>query len=336
VFLDFSPVTAPGEYEVYVRIVPLVDNKFAITNPTMRRSVTVIQTYERNIQISADVSNVRPIEGMTIDESNVMVNPTRVKIWGEKTLVDSIHSVQVRVESPSSPISANVSFPGELMLFDIDGMLIDTTNLNIEERAFSVIIPVFKRKTIRLTADIINFPPNFNSSSLPYTVTPEDLIMASPDDSISQLESWSLGAVSLSDITLSDVRNGLNIDIVLPSGYKNISGENRARLDFDVSGYGEMAFQVPSRNFDIINLPTGFEVTYLTRQVSVRVVGPSEDIASITVDDIGGVINFAGMSDISLGERAINIKFSISGQDVRAWVIGDYRVEIRIVEKNED
>ena len=335
VYLDFTPVTSAGNYDLDVVVKPIEENKYDIVTPPTKQTVRIIQTDEKNMSISAAVDGVAVVEGMTIDDENVAITPARVLVWGEKSLIDSIYSAQVIPINDGTPISSNTVFQGELALYDRTGNLIDSEDLHIEERLFSVIIPVSKRKTIPLDVDFINVPNNFDRSLLETRrVYPSDLVMASPDDSIDNIDIWSLGAISLSDITLNDVRNGMNIDITLPVGYKNVSGETRARLDFDVEGYGEMAFRVPRTNFTPINHPSNFDIDFVTRQINVRVVGPSDVIRSMTADDIRGTINFAGISDIALGERSIGIKFNVAGQDVRAWVIGEYKIDIRIVERS--
>jgi hypothetical protein len=338
VFLDFSPVTGPGDYELDVIIKPLVEDTFDITNPTVKRNVKIIQTGERVMQVTANAHNVSAVHGMSIDEDNVAANPARIRIHGEKSLIDSVEQVQIVAISDGEEISINTAFSGELILLDGEGVQISSEGIFIEERAFTVIVPVFKRGTIPLTVDIINVPGNFDRESLEKNkaITPDDIIMASPDDSIDNLENLSLGAVSLSDITLSELRNGLIIEIPIPEDYKNISGDRRARIDFNVDDYGEMIFHVPRTNFNYINSPPGVTVNYLNREIPVRVVGPSEVMRSMTTDDFSGVINFAGMSDITVGERSIGIRFSIAGTDVQAWVIGEYKVDIRIMERLED
>jgi hypothetical protein len=344
VSLDFSEVDAPGEHEVEVVIQSRVgDDKFIIMNPVMRRTVTVIQTDEKTLTVRVDLQNVSVADNMTIINDTIKVDDEQskqIKIWGEKSLVESINRAQITVYGGGEALAATTTFTGELVLFDLYGGRVDieASAINVENRFYTVTVPVYNRKTLSLSVDIINVPQNFNRSSLSdrKSIIPEDLTIAAPDLS-DNLVSWSLGVVALNKITLRELREGLLIPISLPDGMVNMSGDSQARVVFVFDGlddeYGEMAVNVRRDNFNILNIPPGFTVNYITRQIPVKIVGPSSVLRSMTADDIYGTINFAGM-DITTGSREIGIKFEILGTDVLAWVIDEYKIDIEILPAN--
>jgi YbbR domain-containing protein len=341
-YLDLSDVREPGEYEVDVVVQAREgrEQNFVITNNSEVKSVRVIQTANKTLLIIPDIEHVEIAKGMSVDKEKVTVNPETVTIHGEKSLIDTVYSARVSaVVLTDEPLSTTADLPVNLTLYDKDDQPVEVNNendeamINIEDRAFTVTIPVFKHKILPLDVEIRNIPANFRQSSLldKMRIEPKELAIASPDSSIDKYERWDLGTISLGDITLRDLRDGIQIPIVLPEGYMNMSDEEYATIVFDdIEAYGEMSFTVPSSNFTTINIPPGFRVSdYLNRQVSV--VGPSRVIGSMSANDIRGEISLAGIPDVSEGRMSISVRFTIAGSSTRAWVI-DKRIDIEIAE----
>lgn len=336
-YLDFSDVKESGykEVPVKVRVKEEENAKFLKPIESLVRMVKIIQTAEKPFRIVPDIQQLEAGGGMTIESAGIMINPDTITITGEKVLIDSVHSVRVRVTS-NAPLLATAVLEGELTFLDLKGNVITDEGIHTEERAFSVTVPVFKRKTLPLEVSIIA-PDNFDLDSLygRMSIEPKDLTLASPDSSIDNLDVLNIGTISLSDITLGYLETGIPIQITLPEGYENISGNNEVLIVFDeISDYDVRTFQVPATNFNNMNIPPGFNVEYVTRMIQIKVVGPSNVIYSMTSADIKGTINFAGITDISAGERSIGIRFTIEGSSVFVWTIGDYKIDIKITEAN--
>jgi YbbR domain-containing protein len=336
-YLDFSDVRGAGDHvvDVVVRARDEVNSSFLTPGDNFTRVVKIIQIAEKTLRTTPDAQGIKAVDGMTIEYANVAVNPEAVTISGEKSLIDSVHSVRVSVTS-NVPLSATAVLEGELAFLNSRGEIIESDGIYIEDRAFTVVVPVFKRKTLPLEVTILA-PDNFDLDALysKMRIEPAELTLASPDASIDNHDVWSLGTISLSDITFSNLEAGLPIQITLPEGYENISGNHEVRLFFDDMGdYDSRTFQVPAANFNNINVPAGFDVRHITRMISVKVVGPSNVIYAMTIADIRGTISLAGITDIETGERSIGVKFTIAGTNVTAWVIDEYKIDIEIIQTN--
>jgi hypothetical protein len=164
------------------------------------------------------------------------------------------------------------------------------------------------------------------------TFSPPELIIASPDDSISRHTSWSLGAIQLGSITISDLQAGRVIQVPeMPPGYLNMTGDDFVTLRFsDVGDYGRITLNVPASGFHVINVPAGYTATPRSQTIPVVVVGPSSVLQAMSVSDILGTITLAGISDISPGIRPVGATLNVAGEDVQAWVVGTYEAEILI------
>jgi hypothetical protein len=337
VSLDFTGVREAGEHEVPIDIQVREQRNFHIENENQVMMLKIIQTAEKSFWTTPDLLGVRVAEGMTLEMDKAARNPEFITIRGEKSLIDSIPSDGVRVVvSSDEPLSAPTDLQGQLVILNNDGEEVDKSGLIIENRAFTVSIPVFMRKTLELEIGIRNVPENFNLKSLTdkMRIEPSELTIASPDDTIANYEKWGLGNVPLSRITLWDLENGLPVPVNLPEGYVNMSGNDTARIIFEDidEPYGTVSFNVPSSSFHTIRIPSGYAVNYITRQIPVKVVGPSSIISSMTPADIIGEISLAGIPDISPGLRSVAANFTVAGNEALAWVIEEYRIDIDIIE----
>jgi len=339
VYLDFSAVRNPGTYAVPIEIEKRSDSNFAITSRNLTRTLKVIQTDEKVMPITADAQDVVAGDGTIIDYANIRVNVEEIKIWGEKSLVDSVKSVQVSAVS-DKPILFTTFLRGELVLLDKDGNRVTDEEIYIDDRSFLVYLPVFKQKTLPLQVGI-DVPGNFALDSLrgrmsiePKEVTISELLEeAYPNPFIEEQDQLGLGTIALRNITLSNLQNGFDIPITMPnSRCRNMSIIDRAKLTFtNIGDYREREFNISSANFTV-HTPQGYSVNYITRQVSVKVVGPYTDfLRGMVASDITGTIDLRGISENSSGRMTVKVDFTIAGDRVLAWVVDEYEIEIDVV-----
>ena len=73
----------------------------------------------------------------------------------------------------------------------------------------------------------------------------------------------------------------------------------------------------------------------MTNQIDVTAVGPSDIVKNLSSDDIFGTINLLGIQ-VDPGVRNITVTVRVSGQYRTAWITGDYKVDLRISEKEPE
>lgn len=332
-YLDLSDVKKPGEYYAKVIVQPRNGVKCRVLDENIpARKIKVIQTSELMLAIIPK-AEVSASEGMHIDYDNLEVTPKTVTVSGEKSLIDSIEKAVVTAVS-AEELSATANLSGSVAFYGKNGSVIDVSDINVEDRAFAVTVPVFKQKSLPLEISFINVPHNFNLNSLTerMRITPGELTVSTPDSSIDNYDRINIGTVSLNELTLKNLQEGFSKTIELPDGYSNITGNKAATLTFDdVDKYGFVAFELSGGNFVTANVPAGYEVKPLTKHLTVKVVGPSSFIKSMTSEDISVTVSLAGITDITEGVRTVGVKFVIAGANVEAWVIDEYKISIEIV-----
>jgi YbbR domain-containing protein len=348
-YLDFSEVREPGEHEVDIVIESRVDEKFVILNRrNQTHVVNIIQTSEESLKIIPTAQDLQVEDFFTtIDYTNLSVTPEEVIIWGEKSLIDSVRSAQV-VPLSDVPLSAVpnargefvMSLPGRLVLLDNDGNAIEHEGINIEDRAFTVTVPLFKRKMLPLKMQI-EAQDNFNLNSLlnRMSITPGEVLVASNSVIIDEFDSIDV-KIPLSRINLNELNGGRVQPIEMPHqdlsivpDDSTVTNDNSVQINFNnISDYKRRSINVPLSNFNI-EAPSGYDVLSRslsqTQTITVQVVGPSNAIDSIEPDDIGGTVNLTAIIDnIPAGVwEEVTVKFTLTGSNVRAWVI-ENRIEI--------
>ncbi|MBQ9948083.1 MAG: hypothetical protein IJO91_06820, partial [Oscillospiraceae bacterium] len=153
--------------------------------------------------------------------------------------------------------------------------------------------------------------------------------VAAPDNSIDHLSELVIETIDLSELTLTKT---VSIPISLPEGYKNLSGNNTARIEFQTADYGKLDYTVT--NISIINPPDNFDVSLLTRELVVTVIGPSGMLSELSASDIAITANLLGVT-IREGTQDVPVTLLIKGREQQCWVSGTYKVTINAEPKAE-
>ena len=148
--------------------------------------------------------------------------------------------------------------------------------------------------------------------------------MAAPDDSISNLSELNIGTVDIADIRLNQTVS--TIPITLPEGYKNLSGYNSARVTWDIADYGKLDF--PVTNITVVNVPDNMEVDIITRELTLSVIGPSEQLSALASGDFYITANLLGVS-LHDGSQDVPVTVVITGSDgSNCLAVGSYKITV--------
>ena len=334
---DMSKVYEAGEHTVPIEVTPLTDIDCKIRSTSLTAKVTVVKIVTREIKVIPNTDSVTIADEMQI-EGDVTVFPETITVTGEEKLVSSIDHANA-VTDVIEELDHSVELPSHIVYYTSSGRQVDAAELETEDEDFTVSIPVYKVKTLPVQVKFTGSAGagSFTVEDLEYTMSINEITIASPDSSIDNLDAIDIGEISLSSMTLKDLQGGVQLPVELPEGYKNISGNKSITVTFPgAEDFGQLGFTVPSDNFTIINAPTAYDVKVLTNEIVVSVVGYSDYIQEMTPSDIYATLNLLGM-ELSEGTKTLSVTFRLKGSNVRAWVTGEeYRVELLITDSSED
>ncbi|MBP1544252.1 MAG: hypothetical protein J6A16_09155 [Oscillospiraceae bacterium] len=326
--LDLSAVKTAGTFTVPVTVSSKSGSECTIldTDP-LAVTVQIDEIVTREFPVTATAPSLSLPEGYYVDEFTA--SPATISVTGSATLLDKIDRIEARSRY-SGVISESHDTQSELFIYGTNGAKIVNDDIKLSTTDVSVYIPVYKQKELPLRFEYTNVPTNFDTNSLKFEIQPSTIIVAAPDESIDNLSELVIDTIDLSDIMMNKT---VFIPITLPDGYKNLSGNNSARIVWDIADYGKLDFSVS--NISIINPPDNYDVSLITNELVLSVIGPSEAVSALTASDFIVKANLLGVS-LYEGAQNVPVTIEIRGRKQTCWVSGSYKVTVDAKVKAEE
>lgn len=322
---DLTSIHAAGSYTLPLNIASKTDREYTLVTVEPRMiTLTVDEIITKELTVIPTAPDISLPENYYVDE--LIASPAKITVTGSASVVNSISKVEAR-STYHGELRESSRTNSDLYMFNSAGTRIPTDGLTLSPESIAVEIPIYRQKELPLKISITNYPSNFDIESLKYEIQPKTLTIAAPDDTIDALSALDIGAIDISDIQLN--KNTL-IPIVLPEGYKNLSGNNNALIEWKFDNYGSLDFRVNRNNITITNAPENFNVSLVTNQLTFTVIGPSNKLSEFTTSDFTVNVNLLGTT-LREGTQDVTVSVSIKGARQNCWVSGTYKVTINAV-----
>ncbi len=324
---DLTSIHAAGSYTLPLNIASKTDREYnLVTVEPKMLTITVDEIITKEISVTPTAPDISLPENYYVDE--LVASPDKISVTGSASIVNSISKVEAR-STYHGELRESTRTNSDLYIFNSAGTRISDGEITLSPEAVAVEIPVYRQKELPLKISITNYPSNFDIDSLKYEIQPKTLTIAAPDDTIDALSALDIGAIDISDIQLN---KSTLIPIVLPEGYKNLSGNNNARIEWKLekNNYGSLDFKVNRDNIAITNKPENMNVSLVTNQLTFTVIGPSSKLSELTTSDFTVNVNLLGTTPRE-GTQDVTVSVSIKGTRQTCWVSGTYKVTINAV-----
>lgn len=321
--LDLSSVRSAGVFTVPVVVSQKVERECEIidTDP-LAVTVEIDEIITREFEVTATAPSISLPDGYYVDE--ITATPPTITVTGSASVIDKIDRIEAR-SAYNGAISESHDTQSEIFIYGTNGARILDDELTLSSEHVSVYIPVYKQKVLPLTFSYANVPSNFDIDSLKYRIQPSTLTVAAPDGSIDFISELDIGTIDLSDIRLDQI---VSVPIALPEGYKNLSGNNTARIEWDFDAYGKLDFN--TSNIAIKNAPDNYDVSLITNEVVISVMGPSEVLSALAPADLYVTADLLGVT-LRDGSQDVAVTVRIRGSGLKCWTSGSYKVTINAV-----
>lgn len=321
--VDLSSIRTAGSYTLPLSVSSKSDRNCTITN---------IEPSKITLEIDEIISKEFPIKGKAPDISvpegyylsDITTAPATITLTGSASKINQVTEIEAR-STYHGEISETYHTGSEIFIYGTGGARILPEGITLSTESVSVNVPIFKQKELPLKFTLTGFPSNFDVDSLKYEIQPKTITIAAPDVSIDNLSELNIGAIDISDITVNSPNSF--IPIVLPDGYKNLSGNNTARIEWKFDDYMKRTFTVDRENFAIINVPNNYDVRFITEQLEVTIIGPADAISDLSAADITVTANMLGQS-IHAGSQDVPVSLRINGTNQTCWASGSYKVTV--------
>ena len=127
----------------------------------------------------------------------------------------------------------------------------------------------------------------------------------------------------------SPTSNEFDVDVSLPTGFKNVSNIYTAKVSIDLDTFTTRTVSLNPETITFKNLPAGYEAAVYTQSLSVTVVGPPDEIEAFTENNLVAQIDMTGKEQFT-GQTEVPVTISVTGAP-NSWVYGSYMVNIGAV-----
>ena len=212
-----------------------------------------------------------------------------------------------------------------------DGADLKYSKMAVDEAEITMTIPVLKVVSLPTAIEFKNAPSYYIDNPLSYTVYPSSVKVAVPVDVIETTKYFVVDTIDFSDIVNN--YNTFNVDASSIKSFKIVDESiKKFKVRIDAGDMQTKTFVVPSSKITIKNTRDDFDVALdNNKEFSVTVIGPSESLEALTVDDIVLQIDTADKV-ISADTKIIQARAIING-DYNCWGSGKYDVKVKVSPK---
>lgn len=326
--VDLSEVTSAGKYNVALEVFAKTNEDYTLLEVEPKTlSLEIDKIITKEFPITGTAPDISLPEGFYADD--VTTSPETISVTGSASMLEKIERIEAK-STFHGEIMESTQTNSEIIIYGSNGTKIVSDKLKLSTELVTVNIPIFKQKELPLKVTI-NYPAGFDTDSLKYEIRPEMITVAAPNNTIDNQSQLDIGTINLSDITPN---SNTYLPIVLPEGYKNLSGNNSATITWKTENYGLLDYTVTSENIEIKGIPDNYKVSLTTTALNVTVTGPSDLITGFSKGDITATVNLMGVT-LRPGTQDVTATVSIKGTGQKCWVTGDYKVTIYAVQKDE-
>lgn len=330
--VDLSDVRSAGTYTLPI----------TVSSKTADKDYTYIKTEPRAVTLTIDeiISKEFTLTGLAPDISlpegyyadSITAEPASIMLTGSAETLNRITRVEAR-STFHGEISESHQTSCELYVYGTNNVRIPSDGIQFSNNNVSININILKQKELPLKLSIVGYPSTFDISSLKYDILPKTITIAAPDDSIDSLSELNIGTIDISDITLN---TNSNIPIKLPDGFKNLSNNRYARIYWDFENYGTVDIPVTltEENLIISNPPDSYDVSLITNELLLKVIGPSVRIMRLSASNFTVNVDLLGVS-LHEGAQDVNVTIQTRGSNQQYWISGEYTVTISVTPKQQ-
>lgn len=325
-------VTSAGEYMLELEILRKDGEKSAFTVEKMTPSyvnVTFDEYATKEVEVQADTPNISVASGYYKD--SVVCTPATVEISGPKNQVDDITKLVVSVDDEMKLDNYYTAYSSDWKLYSDSG-IVDDKSIKVDETEFKIDIPVYMKKELELTYTLQNVPSYFDESSIEFELSPSSIVVTSPNKALLEQTTWHIGYIDLRNVTADST---FTFELELPSGYQNLSGDTTVTAKLKSDNLETKTFANMS-NISIINAPSQYNISLMTKSISPVLIGPAEDIEKITDLDIVLEIDVSTILPLQSGEEySVNVNVLTPNYD-HVWTLGTYIAVIQVEDAAEE
>ncbi len=325
--INLKNITGPGEYILDYTINIDIDktgkvstDDYSIVNIAPSSiMVKLDRMIEKEYAIETITPNISAKEGFIVEEAYNLYDT--IKLYGPEQDISKVDKIILKNDKKAI-IDTTIILDGILEFQSKEGIPLILPNIVLPVNKFDITVPVYKSQIVYLTFDYINLPSHLNKDNIRHTISTSEINVGVPTGSNNNITDINLGTI---DFRRIDIGSEFTFDIVLPSGYKNLSDVTNVSIKFNNDDFISGNYNVS--NIRILNQPSDFDILIDTKIIpNVKVIGNKSVVENLAPSDIVGVLDFLD-TKFSEGKSSVSVKFDfINGGNI--WAVGEYTIII--------
>ncbi len=275
------------------------------------------------VRVKTENSAIDIAPGYVLQKSQAV--PAEVVLKGPIGELEKITEAVATITSEDK-LTHSTTITAPLDFVDDEGESVKLVYVKPETTTVDVTLTVYKQAELPLTVSLINTPPEFDASSLTYTLSQPTLQVAGPASVIDSLSELSIGAIDLSTFSLDKV---YEMSVNLPNGLVSLENVNNVTVNFQTSGLSTKTVNLSPESVQVVNMPDGYHLKVLSNRIrNVQLCGPKDVLEGLTAESVVARINMDEMNIVT-GQQTIAVTIYVPA-DKRVFALGNYSVSCQI------
>lgn len=267
-------------------------------------------------------------DGYALGEVKV-INPTRLKVSGPKSIVESVDSVvaSINVEGAKTSFS-DYAIP---KLYDKNGNEVDSMRLTTSTSSVSVSVQILKTKAV---------PVNFSTKGVPaggknvvgIVSDPSTILLKGTDEQLAKVSAINVNENELNVEGASEnVTKTIDISSYIPEGVSLVN-ESDAKVDVtvEIESFITRNFRIKTSNFEINGVEDGYSASFGENKITVSISGMKSDLDKLDVEKLKGSVDASGLGE---GKHTVTLTLKL---DKNKFSVGTIRIVINVVSNQND
>ena len=279
---------------------------------------------ERTFPIEVSAPYISAEKGFSLDQATV--SPGEITVSGSDDNLDKIKKVVAKVNDSKVLSEDTVISSSDVIFYNENNEALPNSNYTVKNtNNFDVSFTLNQMNSVPLKVDFSNCPSGFDTSSLPYKITPNKVTIVSDDIDSENNKAKSIGTISLNSI---DLQSEFIFDIPINEGEEITSKTTKAKVTFDSRGYSSKKFTLNKSKLKITKLDAKFKASITDNvKITVKMFGPSDIINNLKLDDISAEIDMSNVNKSGIVNNQVTV-YSKNYNNI--WCYGTHKISITV------
>ncbi len=278
-------ISTSGTKTVSIKIESPNGKEFEVKSISPSNATIVLDKIEtREFSVYPAIPNVKVAENKTFNEDELSCDPAVINITGPSEQLNKIDKCKA-VSNKKATLDSSYSLQSdEIKLYDKNNSVIESKDLTVDKNNITITIPVLTQKKVGI-APSINAPADFDKDFLDFSISADEIVLASADSSAKFSDPFEIGPIPLSEIDIGYSRT-FTIDT---KDYINQSNLETVTVTLNNENLAKK--QVVINDISVSNSPPGYDYEIAAKSINVTVIGPADVISDITSSDFVADVN---------------------------------------------